>query len=173
MPKLRSTTLKPLQPPDSLHLRAAQGWLELGNHLEANAELEKIAARRRAHPDVLETRWGIYAQAKDWRACCDIAAGVIKTAPERASGWIHRSFALHELKRTQEAWDNLFAVAERFPKEATIPYNLACYAAQLGKLWESQQWLKQAFKIGDAKELKLMALDDTDLKPLWDKIGEL
>jgi hypothetical protein len=24
---------KPLEPPDSLHLQAAQGWLELGNHI--------------------------------------------------------------------------------------------------------------------------------------------
>ena len=156
-----------------MHVQAARGWLELGNHLEANAELEKITARRRAHPDVLEVRWEIYAKVKDWEACLEIAGAVIKTAPERASGWIHRSFALHELKRTQEAWDNLFPVAERFPKVPTIPYNLACYAAQLGKLWESQQWLKQAFKIGDSKELKLLALDDPDLKPLWDKIGEL
>ena len=34
--------MKPLEPPDSLHLQAAQGWLELGNHIEANEELEKM-----------------------------------------------------------------------------------------------------------------------------------
>jgi len=27
---------------DKFHIRAAQGWLELGNHLEANEELENI-----------------------------------------------------------------------------------------------------------------------------------
>ncbi len=32
-------TIKPLEPPDSFHLEAAMGWLELGNHLEANEEL--------------------------------------------------------------------------------------------------------------------------------------
>ena len=37
--------MKSLQPPDSYYLRAAIGWLELGNHLEANEELEKIALR--------------------------------------------------------------------------------------------------------------------------------
>ena len=26
--------IPPIEPPDSLHLLAAQGWLELGNHLE-------------------------------------------------------------------------------------------------------------------------------------------
>jgi hypothetical protein len=40
-----------LTPPDSYHLEAAQGWLELGNHLEANEELEKISPALRIHPD--------------------------------------------------------------------------------------------------------------------------
>ena len=127
----------------------------------------------RTECSVLEVRWQIYAKAKDWEACLHISGAITKTAPERASGWIHRSFSLHKLKRTQEAWDSLFDITDRFPQVPTIPYNLACYAAQLGKLWESQQWLKQAFKIGDPKEMKLMALDDPDLKPLWEKIGEL
>jgi hypothetical protein len=46
--------IKPLEPPDSLHLEAAEGWLELGNHLEANEELENITPQMRVHPDVLE-----------------------------------------------------------------------------------------------------------------------
>lgn len=50
---------------------------------------------------------------------------------------------------------------------AFIRYNLACYCAQLERLNEARQWLKQAFDIGDAKKLKLMALDDPDLEPLW------
>ena len=49
-------TIKPLEPPDSFHLEAAVGWLELGNHLEANEELDQITASLRAHPDVLLVR---------------------------------------------------------------------------------------------------------------------
>jgi hypothetical protein len=40
--------MNPLSPPDTHHLRAAEGWLELGNHLEANAELENIMPELRA-----------------------------------------------------------------------------------------------------------------------------
>ena len=115
----------PLEPPDSMYLRAAQGWLELGNHLEANEELERIAPELRAHPDVLEVRWHIYAQAKKWDVCVDLAGAIIKLDRDRAEPWIHRSFALHELKRTQEAFDQLLPVADRFPQVWTIPYNLA------------------------------------------------
>jgi hypothetical protein len=53
--------VKPLEPPDGFHLLAAHGWLELGNHAEANEELEKIAPELRARPDVLKVRWEIYA----------------------------------------------------------------------------------------------------------------
>ena len=93
--------MKPLQAPDSHHLRAAEGWLGLGNHLEANEELERITPQLRAHPDVLEVRWHIYAKETKWDACVDIAGAIIKLAPNRPDAWIHRSFALHELKRTQ------------------------------------------------------------------------
>ena len=47
-----------------MHLTAAQGWLELGNHEEAFEELEQIDAPLRGHPDVLEVRWGIYASSQ-------------------------------------------------------------------------------------------------------------
>jgi hypothetical protein len=40
--------MKRLEPPDSLHLQAAQGWLELGNHVEADAELDKTPSCRAA-----------------------------------------------------------------------------------------------------------------------------
>lgn len=166
--------MKPLAPPDTLHLTAAEGWLELGNAVEANGELERITPQLRAHPDVLQLRWQIYAKAEKWDACLDIATAITKLAPKRSFGWIHRSYALYELQRTQEAWDNLFHVAERFSSEYLVAYNLACYAARLGRLSEAKTWLDRAFKAsGNAAQVKLAALDDPDLEPLWQNIGML
>ena len=162
--------MKPLEPPDSHHLVAAQGWLELGNHVEANEELEQITPALRIHPDVLEVRWHIYAHARKWEPCVDIADAIIKVAPDRAEAWIHRSFALHELKRTQDALDQLQPVADKFPAVWTIPYNLACYCAQLGRLEECKEWFKKAMAI-DEHTVKRAAIDDPDLKPLWDSMG--
>jgi tetratricopeptide (TPR) repeat protein len=165
--------VKPLEPPDSHHLNAAQGWIELGNHVEADVELEKIDPALRSHPNVLELRWQIYAKAKKWEACVDIGEALVRTAPDLPEGWIHRSYALHELKRTQEAADKLEAAAELFPSVWNIPYNLACYACQLGKHEEAWEWLEDAFDLGDSKAVKLMALDDPDLAPFWAEIGEV
>jgi hypothetical protein len=62
---------------DQRHLEAAHGWFELGNHLEANEELERITPENRACPAVLEVRWQIYAKAGKWGAALDIASALI------------------------------------------------------------------------------------------------
>jgi len=155
---------------DKRHLEAAEGWLELGLHLEANKELEQITTQQQDHPDVLELRWHISAKEKKWEVCIDIATAIIKLAPMSSNGWIDRSFALHELKRTQEAYNQLLPVVDRFPKVWTIPYNLACYASVLHQFEEAQKWLEQAMAV-DQKTVQHATLDDEDLKPLLEHLG--
>ena len=62
----------------------------------------------------------------------------------------------------------LLEAAKLFPDDGMIQYNLACYSAQLGQLDAAQEYLDKSYELGDAKQLKLMALDDYDLKPLWE-----
>jgi Flp pilus assembly protein TadD len=165
--------MKPLDWPDAHHLEAAAGWLGLGNHVEAFDELENITPQLRAHPDVLKLRWRIYAKAKHWQAAAHVATGLVTMLPNDPEMWLNRSFALHEMKRTQEARDLLLPAASKFPKEATVFYNLACYECQLGDLSAAEDWLKRAFGMKGSKQLKLDALDDPDLEPLWEQIGLL
>lgn len=162
--------VQPLTPPDSHHLLAAQGWIELGNYSEANEELEKISPPLRVHPDVLEIRCQVYSHAKKWDACVNVASALVKLAPERSSGWIQRSFDLHELKRTQAAFDNLLPVAKKFPGLWVVPYNLACYCSQLGRVDDAKYWFKKAVLIDD-KAVQRAGIDDPDLKPLWDSMN--
>jgi len=151
-------------------LLAAEGWIELGNYFEAHKELEHISTQMRRHPDVLEVRWDILERAKNWKACLEVALCLVELAPERCAGWIHRSYSLHVLKRTQEAFDNLLPVAERFPDNWVIPYNLACYSAQLGRMDEARRHFNHAILI-DFKAARRASVGDADLRPLWEKIG--
>jgi predicted Zn-dependent protease len=162
-----------IQTPDLHYLRAALGWLELGNLREAAAELELVAPALANHPDVLEMRWQIEARAKRWETCLKLAEAIIKRAPASAIGWIHRSYALHEMQRTAEARDELKPVAGRFPEELTIPYNLACYECKLGNLTQAREWLGKVFSSGQQAEWKATAMADEDLKPLWAVISKL
>jgi tetratricopeptide (TPR) repeat protein len=158
--------MKPILPPDSHHLSAASGWLGLGRYLEANEELEKISPENLAHPDVMEVLWQIYAKAGSWSICLDIASAIVKLEPSRAFGWTHRSFALYELKRTQEALDQLMPVAQQFPNVWRVPYSLAIYCCQLGRFIECQLWLQKALAV-DREVVKRTAIADPNLQPLW------
>jgi tetratricopeptide (TPR) repeat protein len=158
-------------PPDSHHLNAAQGWLELNNPAEAEAELQQVSSEIQTHPEVLALRWEVHAKARNWQKCVEVANRLVEIAPKIVQGWIHRSYALHELKRTREALDALLPAAPIFPKDWLIQYNLACYCCRLEEFDRSRSFLRQALKLGDAKEIKEMALADADLKKLRAEIA--
>ena len=72
----------------------------------------------------------------------------------------------------QEAYETLSTAAGRFPADGIILYDLACICCALGRLNEARAWLGKAIEAG-GKEIKLLALDDPDLEPLRQRIGEL
>src|SRR6185369_10423391 len=159
----------PLPARDQHHLRAAEGWLELGDWRSANEELESITPSLRAHPDVLAMRWNVYSEAKQWELALLVAEALCNLVPDDLNALIHRSFALHELKRTVEAEVLLLPALDRFPDEPTVPYNLACYACVLGRVEEARRLLERAIEVSGEQgdEVKLQALDDPDLQGLW------
>ncbi|MEN9678170.1 MAG: hypothetical protein RIS76_4066 [Verrucomicrobiota bacterium] len=162
-----------LEFPDRHFALAAEGWFELGQFEDALEELARVSPSSRGNPEVLELHWRILAQRGEWTEALEIANRMTEAAPNRAEGWIHRSFTLHELRRTQEAWTILLPVAPQFPEESIIPYNLACYACQLGELQAAQDWLKRAARMRPKNEIKVMALQDPDLAPLRDYVQKL
>ena len=162
--------------PDRLHLQSAEGWLMLGNPAESEVELQRISSPLQKHPDVLELRWLILAHAQQWNFCLGIAQEIVAVVPSRAFGWIHLAYALRRVEEggLRAAWDALFPAAERFPGNPTIPYNLSCYACQLGNLPEARRLLTRAFDIarglGNREAIRSMALADSDLEALWGDI---
>ncbi|HLX70505.1 MAG TPA: tetratricopeptide repeat protein [Verrucomicrobiae bacterium] len=176
--------MKALDIADIHCLRAAQGWLELGSAAEASAELANIRVESRDHPAVLEMRWQIYVQELNWDAAKEIARTIVTQMPDEPDGWLHLSYATRRATdgSVRAAWDVLHPVAKKFPSEPLISYNLACYACQLGLMDIAREWLRKAFVAEKAKSLgesrpaskyKVMALQDSDLKPLWMDIGEM
>jgi predicted Zn-dependent protease len=165
--------MQKLDAPDRRHLEAAQGWLGLGNHIEANEELEKITPELRAHPDVLAMRYEVNAASKKWDAAGEIANAMCRLAPHSLFGFIDAAFALHQLKRTRDALNVLLPLVERFPDEAMLFYNLACYCCVLGDRKQALEFLKRAIDLVGSSELKLRALNDPDLAALWLDIAEI
>ena len=164
---------EPLEPPDHFALSAAIGWLGLGCPGDALLELESIAIANQAHPAVLKARWSALAGTRNWDQALQTAEALVAHEPQSSFGWIHRAYTLHELKRTSDAKESLQKVADQFREEFLIPYNMACYAAQLGQLDEARTWLRTAARLAGKKRIKEMATADPDLLPLRDEIAKL
>src|SRR5271154_779363 len=156
---------KPLETPARFHVNAAAGWLGLGDVASARDELDQIALDLQTHPIVLMAKCQIYMAAKEWEPLIQTAASLIQDFPALHEAWVNRSYALHELKRTHEAFDALLPAAAMFPKIWVVPYNLACYCAQTDRLQEAKKWLNRAMILACEKDIRAQALEDLDLKP--------
>ncbi len=155
-----------MQPPNSTHLKAAEGWLELGNYQEAFDELDEIDPELHAHPDVLEMRLRIYEMTEKWDSCIEIGNTLVEIKSGELSCWIRRSYALHKLKRTKEAYDKLKPALDIFEGEWLHLYNLACYTCVLGNVKEARELIETAIELG-GNAVRLRALDDEDLLRVW------
>lgn len=158
---------------DEFHLQAAVGWIELGNWREANDELENISPQQQAHPDVLQVRCKIYSDAEKWDYLAEIANSLCMMLPESAFGPLHLAHALRKLGRAKEARDALLPVADKFPDEWRIPYDLACSCCKAGDLKEVMRWIERAIDVAGKTDIRTKALDEPDLEPFWRDISEI
>jgi hypothetical protein len=159
----------PLLPDDQRHLTAAEGYAELGMFLDANAELEAIDAEVRHVPEVLTVRLEIYRGLEKWELMRTVAARLTAHDPEDADWAISLAYATRRAQSIEAAKLILLEAVERLPDEPILHFNLACYECQLGELEVAKSRLAHAFKL--APKCRLMALDDEDLKPLWDSLA--
>lgn len=165
-----------LHPRDLHCLRAAVGWLELGNAVEALVELDAISQAMQLQAHVLETRWLALARLERWALAAQVGRALIGAAPDSPTSWLNHAYALRRSPKggLLAAFNALAPAAKQFPKESTIPYNLACYSCQMQRdAAETMSWLREALTIGGRKRLLAMALKDPDLEPLRSEIARL
>jgi len=167
--------MKELDQADSFHLSAAQGWIGLGDLVSANDELEEITPEFRVHPAVLFVRYEIYSNARKWDGAAEIANSLTKLLPENPAAWVDLAYATRRKAGggMPQAKEILTEAKAKFPNEYLISFNLACYECQLGNLQAAKQRLKEAFELAGKRDIRLRALNDPDLEPLWNEIGSL
>ena len=159
----------PLETKDQRHLTAAQGYVELGMFLDANAELEEIDSGLRAAPEVLAVRLGIYTGLKKWELMQMVAKSLINHEPSEVQWSISLAYATRRTESIDAAKVILLEAVERHPKEPMLHYNLACYECQLGDVEVAKARLQHALKL--EPRMRLMALEDEDLREVWDSLG--
>ena len=155
---------------DQHGLLAAEGWLELGLPGECLRELARLSPGARDAVDSLNLLWQAHAACRDWPAALEVGRALAEAHPADCSGWIQRSFALHELGRTTEAMDALAPAVDMFPEHPLVRYNMACYACRLGDLEAARAWLRGVARLKGVAYVQGLAAGDADLGALRGEI---
>ena len=151
----------------------AMGYLELGMYGDAEAELEAIEGDDRLSGAVLIARGEIYMAIENWPSLVAVAQTVARADPSQERAWIGWAYALRSLEQVAEARDVLLEADRHHGKKSgLLHYNLACYECLLENLEAAKARLARAILIGGT-DFKKLALEDTDLQPLWDQIGRM
>src|SRR6478672_7910921 len=161
----------PLESPDREFFNAAVGYARLGMFLEANEQLENIDPFNRVVPEVLALRVDIYSGLQKWDLTREIAERLYESDPTNIQWVVSYAYAMRRTESVNAARDILINALPKFPRQAIIYYNLACYDCQSNRIESAKQYLRQAFRIDP--NWRLQALEDEDLKPLWDYLGGL
>src|ERR1700744_1709183 len=100
---------------DHRHMIAAQGYIELGMFLDANAELEEIDAERRHLPEVLALRLRIYFALKKWELRQAVARSLALTDPDNAHWTSPWAYATRRVDSLEAAKIILLNALKRLP----------------------------------------------------------
>ena len=133
--------------------------------------LEEIAPEDKNRNEVLGARVVLYMAAKKWDMAAAVASHLVKVEPENEAWWISLAYSVRRTESVEKAEAILLRAQAIHPKVAMIAFNLACYASVTGRMEEAKERLRHAIELD--KDIRGLALDDEDLKPLWDWIAGL
>jgi Flp pilus assembly protein TadD len=161
----------PLKADWQRHVLASSGYLELGMLDDAALVLEEIAPEDKNRNEVLGARVNLYMVAKKWDMAAAVASHLVKVEPENEAWWIGLAYSIRRSEGVEKAEAILLRAQAIHPKVAMIAFNLACYASVIGRMEEAKKRLRDAIALD--KDIRRLAIDDEDLKPLWDWIRSL
>ena len=158
-----------IDPRSQRRLLAASGYAELSLFQEAVEELEALPEPFREQPPVLTVWLEVYQRWEKWSEAEFVAARLFEIQPEQPGWAVALAYATRRTRGLTVANDILEQAGDRFPDCATIQFNLACYAAQLGRADEALARLRRA--IGLDKDFESLAKTDPDLEPIRSMIS--
>jgi tetratricopeptide (TPR) repeat protein len=98
-----------------------------------------------------------------------VAQKMAQHDPSNVQWAIFWALATRQVQSIEAARAILLGALEINPNEPTIHYNLSCYESRLHHFKQAKRHLARAIQLDN--RFRLIALDDHDLEPLWQKIG--
>ena len=153
-----------LDPQIHRRLLAAVGFAELSLFQDAVQELEELPDKLKEIAIVLATWLEVYQRWQKWSEASSVAMRLAEMEPDESNWPLALAYAVRRSRGLVFAQEILKQAGEKFPDCATIHFNLACYAAQLGYLDEARQRLRRAIQLDQG--FAALAKTDPDLKPI-------
>ena len=136
----------------------AQGYLALGMVAEAAAELERLPPADAQRPEALAVRLAVLHEQEKWNEVRDLARELVGHTPTEPALWVSWAYATRRAESLEAAEKILREAAVHHPGEATIQFNLGCYACLRGDLKLARAHVDRAIAL-DAKFAQLAATD--------------
>jgi tetratricopeptide (TPR) repeat protein len=152
-------------------LSHVRGYLQLGMNRAAQAELDAIPAADARRPEVLALRVALLQETKRWRTLRKLAGELVDQDPEEAAWWVIWAYASRRAASLATAERILLQAEARHPRDATIQFNLGCYACLRGDLETAQARVARAIQLDD--EFRASARTDPDLAALRVAVPQL
>jgi tetratricopeptide (TPR) repeat protein len=159
---------------DGARLEAARDAIARKEYSWAKFEVDRISEGGQAHPEVVDAAVAIYSGLSNHTKTVEAARGLIEggKALDRGSVWLALADALHQLGKTQEAYDTLKEFAGYGTQGGLVHYRLAAYACLLGKSDEAKKHFTRAMATPEGARLKREAMGDERLRAIWDFLCE-
>lgn len=158
-----------LQP--KVHWSRAIGYLKLEMFEQAREELGALPEELPWSKQKRSMEVEICQAQERWKEMKLLTLGLRMEFPGDVGWWIADAYATRRSKSVEEAREILLEGLVHHYDDATIRFNLACYACQLGSLGECMDLLKEAVKRDE--RFKALAMEDEDLKEVWDALRNL
>jgi Flp pilus assembly protein TadD len=151
-------------------LSQARGYLGLGMIAEAAAELDDVPAGMAQQTEVLALRALLLQEQAQWPALAEVAHELVQRQPAECGWWISWAYATRRSQSLAAAEAILLEAERAHPHEATIQFNLGCYACVRGDLVEARRRVDQAIALD--KSFREAAATDSDLARLREAEGD-
>jgi predicted Zn-dependent protease len=128
----------------------ARGLLTLERPDEAAAELALLPEAFQSTPEVLALRGAVLQAQERWAEMESVLADLVAAQPREAGWWIMWGYATRRANSVAAAQTVLREAELRHPRDATIQFNLGCYACQLDQLAEAATRIRRAVKLDES-----------------------
>ena len=137
---------------DFKHLKAAEGFVELGMYLEAEDELGQIDPYCLIDPQVLRVRLELYAGLQNWGLMQMVARRLTQCDPGKVQWRISLAYATRRAESIEAAKSILIDALESHPEEGIVHYSSGLGPRSGQRAWRitgaagNQRWPNNALR---------------------------